>query len=93
MKAGSEYDPGHLTDMTLTGYRDAIDYLGYYRDTYGSMIEGIGMEAFLAKKVLADRATKVMGVRINCVGRSSQRPTRHGSCSCPQNTSLVQSRG
>jgi hypothetical protein len=32
------------------------------------MIDGIGAEAFLAKKILAARATKVMGVRINCVG-------------------------
>jgi hypothetical protein len=38
MKAGNAYDPRRITDMTLTGYRDAIDYLGYYRDTYGSMV-------------------------------------------------------
>lgn len=68
MKVGNESDPRLLTDMTLTGYRDAIDYLGYYWDTYGSMVDGIGMEAHLAKKILAERATKVMGVRINCVG-------------------------
>ncbi len=68
LKVGHEFDPRLLTDITLTAYRDAVDYLGYYRDTMGSMIDGIGAEAFLAKKILAARATKVMGVRINCVG-------------------------
>jgi hypothetical protein len=68
MKAGSAYDPGRVTDMTLTGYRDAIDYLGYYRDTYGSMVDGPGSRAHLAKRILADRAGKVRGVRVNCVG-------------------------
>jgi hypothetical protein len=29
-----------MTDgCTLTAYRDAIDYIGYYRDTIGSMID------------------------------------------------------
>jgi hypothetical protein len=68
MKSGNEYDPRLLTDMTLTGYCDIIDYLGYYRDIYGSIVDEIGIETHLAKKILAERATKVMGVRINCVG-------------------------
>jgi hypothetical protein len=68
LKVGSTRDPHLLTDITLTGYRDAIDYLGYYRDTIGSMIDGIGMGEHLAKRILADRARKVWGVRINCVG-------------------------
>lgn len=62
MKVGNEHDPRLLTDMTLTGYRDTIGYLGYYRDTYGSMVDGIGIEAHLTKKILAERATKVIGV-------------------------------
>jgi hypothetical protein len=68
MKVGNTYDPRRVTDMTLTGYRDAIDYLGYYRDTYGSMVDGPGSRAHLAKRILADRAGKVRGVRVNCVG-------------------------
>jgi hypothetical protein len=55
-------------DVTLTGYRDAIDYLGYYRNTIGSMIDGIGMRDHLAERVLASRSGKVWGVRINCMG-------------------------
>jgi hypothetical protein len=68
MKVGSTWDPRLLMDITLTGYRDAIDYLGYYRETIGSMIDGIGMGDHLAKRVLADKSGKVWGVRINCIG-------------------------
>ncbi|MCJ1360495.1 MAG: hypothetical protein MMC33_010500 [Icmadophila ericetorum] len=68
LKVGSTRDPRLLTDITLTAYRDAIDYLGYYRDTIGSMIDGIGMRDHLAKRILEDRARKVWGVRINCIG-------------------------
>jgi hypothetical protein len=68
MKVGSTWDPRLLMDITSTGYRDAIDYLGYYRETIGSMIDGIGMGDHLAKRVLADKSGKVWGVRINCIG-------------------------
>jgi hypothetical protein len=68
MKEGSTWDPRLLMDITLTGYRDTIDYLGYYRETIGSMIDGIGMGDHLVKLVLADRSGKVWGVRINCIG-------------------------
>jgi hypothetical protein len=67
MKSGHEWDPRRVMDITLTGYRDAIDFLGYYRDGYGSMIDGIGSRAHLATRILEDRAKKVRGVRINCV--------------------------
>jgi hypothetical protein len=73
MKAGHAFDARHVTDMTLTGYRDAIDYLGYYRDEYGSMIDGVGSQAPLAKRVLESRAGKVKGVRVNCVGDQASR--------------------
>ncbi|KAG6977919.1 hypothetical protein FocnCong_v021554 [Fusarium oxysporum f. sp. conglutinans] len=66
MRKGTGYEPRHSTDITLTAYRDAIDYLGYYRDTIGSMIEP-GREDHLSKRVLADRISKVVGVRINCL--------------------------
>jgi hypothetical protein len=61
LKVGSAGDPRLLTDITLTAYRDAIDYLGYYRETIGSMIDGIGMEAHLSKRILEERAGKVWG--------------------------------
>jgi hypothetical protein len=54
-------------DISLTGYRDAIDFLDYYRDGFGSMVDGIGSKAVLATRILADRARKVKGMRINCV--------------------------
>ncbi|KFY96143.1 hypothetical protein V500_02559 [Pseudogymnoascus sp. VKM F-4518 (FW-2643)] len=66
LKQGCAFDPHLLRDVTLTSYRDAIDYLGYYRDTYGSMIDGPGAEAHLARRILQERATKVKGVCINC---------------------------
>ncbi|KAJ9633812.1 hypothetical protein H2199_009225 [Coniosporium tulheliwenetii] len=68
MKVGNEWDPRQVTDISLAAYRDAIDYLGYFRDGYGSMVDGIGAEDRLSKKVLADRTGKVKGVRINCLG-------------------------
>lgn len=52
LKQGRDFDPHLLKDVTLTSYRDAIDYLGYYRDTYGSMIDGPGAEAHLARHIL-----------------------------------------
>ncbi|CAF3541547.1 unnamed protein product [Fusarium graminearum] len=66
MRKGTGYEPRHSTDITLTAYRDAIDYLGYYRDTIGSMIEP-GRDDHFSKRVLADRISKVVGVRINCL--------------------------
>ena len=73
LKVGSEWDPRRVMDMTLTAYRDAIDYLGYFRDGYGSMVDGIGMEDFLSKRVLAERVGKVKGVRVNCLGCQASR--------------------
>ena len=66
MRKGTGFEPRHSTDITLTAYRDAIDYLGYYRDTIGSMIEP-GQDDHFSKRVLAQRTSKVIGVRINCL--------------------------
>lgn len=68
MHLGSYFDVCQLMDINLTGYRDAIDYLGYFRSTIGSMIDGIGKEDHLAKIILKERCGKVRGVRINCLG-------------------------
>jgi hypothetical protein len=76
LKVGNEWDPRQFTDMTLTAYRDAIDFLGYYRDGHGSMIDGIGAEAHLSRILLADRVGKVKGVRINCLGDQGSDPGR-----------------
>ena len=68
LKAGNDFDAMKMTDMTLTAYRDAIDYLAYFRETVGSMIDWPGSQAHLSKRVMGDRSGKVKGVRINCCG-------------------------
>jgi hypothetical protein len=76
LKVGNEWDRRQFTDMTLTTYRDAIDFLGYYRDGHGSMIYGIGAGGHPSRRLLADRVGKVKGVRINCLGDQDGDPTR-----------------
>ncbi|KFA55193.1 hypothetical protein S40293_11483 [Stachybotrys chartarum IBT 40293] len=66
MKCGIGWDPRRLTDINLTAYRDAIDYLGFYMDTIGSMIDP-NTQTHQAKFVLKGKVPKVMGVRINCL--------------------------
>jgi hypothetical protein len=60
-------DPRRCKDITLEAYRDAIDYLGFYRDGHGSMIDGIGAKTPFAERLLGSRGGKTVGVRINCV--------------------------
>ncbi|KAF2180469.1 hypothetical protein K469DRAFT_592676, partial [Zopfia rhizophila CBS 207.26] len=55
-------------DIILTAYQNTINYLGYFCDRYGSMVDGIGAEDRLSKKVLADQAGKVKRVWINYLG-------------------------
>jgi hypothetical protein len=76
LKVGNEGDPRQITDITLTAYRDAIDFLGYYRDGYGSMVDEIGAEGHFSRRLLADRVGKVKGVRINCLGDQAGDPAR-----------------
>jgi hypothetical protein len=59
-------DP-RLIDITLTGYRDTIDYLGYYQYMLSSMIDVVGTAHHLGRVVFADRAVKVKAVRISCI--------------------------
>lgn len=67
VKEGNAFDPRRIRDVTPTAYRDAIDYLGYYIETQGSMVDGCGAETTLAQNVIAkERAGKTMGWRINC---------------------------
>jgi hypothetical protein len=63
--------------MALTSYRDAIDYLAYYREIYGSMIDEPGSQSTLGKRVMNERSRKIKGVRINCVGDVAGDPSRH----------------
>ncbi|KAF2253625.1 hypothetical protein BU26DRAFT_588671 [Trematosphaeria pertusa] len=67
-KAGDAFDARRVTDVSLTAYRDALDYLGYFRDGVGSMVDGVGVDAHSSRVVLAERMGKVKGVRINCLG-------------------------
>ena len=50
LKAGNDLDAKKMLDMTLTAYRDAIDYLGYYRETIGSMVDFPGSKSKLRAK-------------------------------------------
>jgi hypothetical protein len=77
LKVGNAFDAKEMTDMTLTAYRDAIDYLAYYRETHGSMIDGPGSQSPLAQRVMSERSGKIKGVRINCVGDVAGDPARH----------------
>jgi hypothetical protein len=76
LKAGNDFDAKKMTDMNLTTYRDAIDYLAYFRDGVGSMIDRPGSEAHLSKRVMETRAGKVKGVRVNCSDDQAGDPTR-----------------
>ncbi|KJZ71032.1 hypothetical protein HIM_09559 [Hirsutella minnesotensis 3608] len=73
MREGNTFDPPLVKDIDLTAYRDAIDFLGYYRDGCGSMVDGIGKGHHLAKQVLEERVGKVMGWRLNCANDQSTR--------------------
>jgi hypothetical protein len=48
VEEGNASDPRRIRDVTLTAYRDAIDLLGYYIETQGSMIDGTGARRVLA---------------------------------------------
>ena len=59
-------DPRRCKDITLEVYRDAIDYLGFYRDGHGSVTDGIGAQTPFLKRLLGARSGTVAGVRVNC---------------------------
>ncbi|KJZ69019.1 hypothetical protein HIM_11594 [Hirsutella minnesotensis 3608] len=67
MREGNAFDPRHVKDVDLTAYRDAIDFLGFYRDGCGSMVDGVGKTEHLAKLIMEQRAGTIMGWRLNCV--------------------------
>ncbi|KID83165.1 hypothetical protein MGU_09528 [Metarhizium guizhouense ARSEF 977] len=66
MLEGNEFDPPLVKDVDLVAYRDALDFLGCYRDGHASMIDGAGKKGHLAKQILKDRSGKIMGWRLNC---------------------------
>ncbi|KAK1991923.1 hypothetical protein LX36DRAFT_662884 [Colletotrichum falcatum] len=68
LRSGPGLDPPGLRDVDLTAYRDAIDFLGYFLDGYGSMIDGVGSLTHFAQRVVGQRSGKAMGVRVNCTG-------------------------
>jgi hypothetical protein len=65
-----------MMDMTLTAYRDTIDYLAYYRETIGSMIDWPGSQDNLSKRVMGENSGKVKSVRISCLGDEAGDPLR-----------------
>lgn len=68
LKAGNAFDAREMMDVDLTAYRDAIDYLSYFVQTYGSMIDEPGSHAVISKRVMKERSGRVKGVKINCIG-------------------------
>ncbi|KAG9196842.1 hypothetical protein G6514_003820, partial [Epicoccum nigrum] len=76
LKAGNDYDAKKMKDITLTAYRDAIDYLAYFRDTIGSMIERPEDNDRFGKLMMERMIGKVKGVRINCLGDRGGDPAR-----------------
>ncbi|KAK8043103.1 hypothetical protein PG994_013586 [Apiospora phragmitis] len=74
MKAGDDFDAAKMADMTLTAYRDAIDYLAYFRETVGSMIDPIGGGA--GNDHYGKLVREGQGVRINCLGDQQQQAAR-----------------
>ncbi|KAF1969934.1 hypothetical protein BU23DRAFT_475571, partial [Bimuria novae-zelandiae CBS 107.79] len=66
-KAGNDLDAPKMKDMNLTTYRDAIGYVGYFRQNIGSMIDGPGSLNGLSRRVMEERTGKAKGVRINCI--------------------------
>jgi hypothetical protein len=61
-------DTRRMKDITLTAYRDAVDFLAYFRDGVGSLIEWPEYESDSSQLVMKDLTGKVKGVRINCLG-------------------------
>lgn len=69
LKAGADFDAAKMADMSLAAYRDAVDYLAYYRETVGSMIDPVGgANDHYGNVIMGSRVGKVKGVRINCLG-------------------------
>jgi hypothetical protein len=66
IRKGAGFKPCYSTDITLTAYHNAIDYLGYYRDIIGSIIKP-GQYNCFSKLVLDGRISKVISVYINCL--------------------------
>ncbi|KAI0140517.1 hypothetical protein GGR57DRAFT_520749 [Xylariaceae sp. FL1272] len=65
LSVGDAFDAPLVKDIHLTAYRDAIDYLAYFRETEDSMIDGIGSKTPLSRRVMADRSGKLKAVRID----------------------------
>jgi hypothetical protein len=94
LKAGNDLDAKKMKNMTLTAYPDAIDYLGYYCETIGSMIDQPGSSAHRSKVIMGERSGKVKGVRLNCDGDAAGDPSRRFvSVDVPRNYPLFTLQG
>lgn len=51
-KEGTHWHPGKYIDFNLTGWRDFVDYLRYYRELVGSALDGRGAESEWRKQLL-----------------------------------------
>ena len=70
-KAGTEFDPASYIDVSLNDFRDAADYIYYFREGIGSATDGIGSEAHWGKLISGQYGGKAQVVRVACRGEQS----------------------
>ncbi|KAI9866760.1 MAG: hypothetical protein M1813_000702 [Trichoglossum hirsutum] len=68
VRNGNDRDPLTYGHVTLEGFRDATDYMAWYRDGIGSVTDGIGSRTHFAERIMEGKAGKVKGVRVSCQG-------------------------
>ncbi|KAI9771045.1 MAG: hypothetical protein M1839_002981 [Geoglossum umbratile] len=68
VRNGNNWDPPTYGHVTLESFRDATDYMAWYRDGIGSVTYGAGSGTHFAKLVMEEKAGKVKGVRVSCQG-------------------------
>jgi len=67
-KAGTDFDPALYIDVTLDDFRDMIDYIYYFRETWGSAIDGLASECHWGQQILSHDGGKTRVVRVACRG-------------------------
>jgi hypothetical protein len=68
VRNGNDWEPTTYGHVTLENFRDATDYMAWYRDGIGCVTDGVGSTTPFAKRIMEDRAGKVKGVRVSCQG-------------------------
>jgi len=68
VREGHEFENPRYGNVTLDDFRDAVDYMAWYRDTIGSASDGVGTMTPFSQMVLGAYAGKVKGVKVSCRG-------------------------